>query len=124
MSIHPLFAELSLSNRLGQQVSVHACRLTHQGRDFIILAAPGQAPTFIGKNAETFAFQLREYWNLDARRFDLVEWRISATEDQWLRWRFEWVGHSPLVIGAESLSPAQRSLLVNLLNPVAAAAGA
>lgn len=124
MSIHPLFTELNLSNRLGQQVRVQACRLSHQGRDLVVLSAPGYAPTFIGKNAETFAFQLREHWNLDVRRFDLLEWRISASEDQWLRWRFEWVGHSPLVIGAEPLSQVQRTLLVNLLNPVAVAAGA
>ncbi|QEI11638.1 hypothetical protein [Cellvibrio japonicus] len=118
MSIHAftdLFVKHNLSNRLGQPVQLQVLSLHHQGRDYVFITAPLQNPNFIGKNAETFAFQLRDYFSLDARRFELIEVR-EADEPEFIRWRFEWVGHSPLSARAEPVvSNSQRQLLQGLV---------
>ena len=91
----------------------------------MFVVAPNQAANFVSKNAEPFALQLREYFALDARRFELIEVRNPETEVQFIRWRFEWGGHSPLSARAEHLlSPAQRSTLLRLLGLTDVAAGA
>lgn len=116
-----VFAPYQLSNRLGQPVQVLLSLQAHQGRGYVFIAAPDQGATFIAKNAETFAFQVRERFGLDARLFDMVEVRLQD-ELVFLRWRFEWVGHSPLSPRCEAVSPGQALILAGLLEPVAAAA--
>ncbi len=77
------------------------------------------------KNAETFAFQLREFFALDPRQFDLIEVRLQE-EPALLRWRFEWVGYSPLSPRSEPVSASQAQGLLNLLQaePAAEVVGA
>ncbi len=116
------FIDLVLSNRLGQPVSLSVCHLQFQGRDYFLVAAPSQASSFVGKNAEPFAFQLRERFSVDARRFELVEVRESPDAAQLFRWRFEWVGNSPLSARSEEIiSPVLRAALLNMLEPAPAA---
>ncbi len=118
---HP-FQRLALHNRLGQVVSIQACHLHHQGRDLVFLQAPEQNFHFIGKNAETLAFQLREHYALDARRFDMIELRPAESDLEVYRWRFEWVGHSPLSARAELLGDGQARFMLSLLDPAQVAA--
>jgi hypothetical protein len=116
MLMQPLFVDATLNNRLGQSVQLQVCHIHHHGRDYVFVVAPNQAANFVSKNAEPFAFQLREYFALDARRFELIEVRNPEAEAQLIRWRFEWVGHSPLSARAEHMiSPSQRSTLLGLL---------
>ena len=118
---HP-FQRLALHNRLGQPVNLMACHIHHQGRDLVFLQAPEQNFHFIGKNAETLAFQLRELYALDARRFDRIELRQGEQLSDVYRWRFEWVGHSPLSARAEQLSEGQAKFMLSLLAPAEVAA--
>jgi hypothetical protein len=124
MLMNPLFVDTSLSNRLGQEVRLAVCHLQYQGRDYVFVAAPvQQASSFVGKNAEPFAFQLREKFGLDARRFELIEVRETSDGMQLFRWRFEWVGNSPLSARSEEInSPGLRTTLLNMIAPAQAVA--
>ena len=119
MLMNPLFVDTSLTNRLGQPVNLGVCHLQHQGRDYVFVAAPTQqASSFVGKNAEPFAFQLREMFALDARRFEMIEVRDMDNVAQLFRWRFEWVGNSPLSARSEEInSTGLRAILLNMIDP-------
>lgn len=119
MLMNPLFVDTSLTNRLGQLVNLGVCHLQYQGRDYVFVAAPTQqASSFVGKNAEPFAFQLREMFALDARRFELIEVRDMENAAHLFRWRFEWVGNSPLSARSEEInSPGLRAILLNMIDP-------
>ncbi|OZY84330.1 hypothetical protein CBP51_14040 [Cellvibrio mixtus] len=124
MVMNSFFVETVLSNRLGQPVSLSVCHLQFQGRDYVLVVAPTQhASSFVGKNAEPFAFQLRERFDLDARRFELIEVRESTEGTQMYRWRFEWVGNSPLSARSEEItSPVLRTVLLDVVEPAVPAA--
>lgn len=107
------FAVNTLQNRLGQDVELHLCHQPLQGRDLIFILAPRQASSFVGKNAEPFAFQLREKFQLDPHQMDLIEVRETYGAIQLFRWRFEWVGQSPVTSRSEEVtSPSQRKHLL------------
>lgn len=107
------FSPVVLLNRLGQEVELHLCHQPFQGRDLLFVLAPKQASSFVGKNAEPFAFQLRESLALDPRQMDLIEVRETAGQIHLFRWRFEWVGNSPVTSRAEEVtSPSQRNHLL------------
>lgn len=107
------FTAKTLQNRLGQDVDLHLCHHPLQGRDLIFILAPRQASSFVGKNAEPFVFQLREQLNLDPQQMDLIEVREAHGQIQLFRWRFEWVGHSPVTSRSEEVtSPSQRKHLL------------
>lgn len=118
MLLTPMFVDVSLNNRLGQSVHLGVYHLQHQGRDYVFVAAPTQqASSFVGKNAEPFAFQLREYLSLDPRRMEMIEVREANDGLHLFRWRFEWVGNSPLSARSEEiLSPGLRVTLLALIN--------
>lgn len=126
MLMNSVFVDTPLNNRLGQSVHLGVCHFHYQGRDYVFVVAPTQqASSFVGKNAEPFAFQLREKFGLDARRFELIEVRESADATHLYRWRFEWVGNSPLSARSEEInSPGLRAALFELLEPAAVAATA
>ncbi|UUA72679.1 hypothetical protein [Cellvibrio sp. QJXJ] len=123
MVMNSFFVDTVLNNRLGQPVSLSVCHLQFQGRDYVMVAAPTQhTSSFVGKNAEPFAFQLRERFELDARRFELVEVRETADGLHLYRWRFEWVGNSPLSARSEEIvSPVLRAALLDIIEPAPAA---
>lgn len=114
-----LFVDLTLHNRLGQEVHLGVCHIVHQGRDYVFVAAPiQQASSFVGKNAEPFAFQLREKFSLDARRFELIEVRATLGALHLYRWRFEWAGNAPLSARSEEVtSVGLRATLLSLIYP-------
>jgi hypothetical protein len=124
MLMNPVFVDTSLHNRLGQEVRLGVCHFQYQGRDYVFVIAPTQqASSFVGKNAEPFAFQLREKFALDARRFELIEVREAADTTHMYRWRFEWVGNSPLSARSEEInSPGLRASLLQLIDPAQAVA--
>ena len=119
MLMNPLFVDTALHNRLGQEVRLGVCHFHYQGRDYVFVMAPSQqASSFVGKNAEPFAFQLREKFALDARRFELVEVRDAGDATHLYRWRLEWVGNSPLSARSEEInSPGLRATLLQLIDP-------
>lgn len=121
--MNSFFVDTVLNNRLGQPVNLSVCHLQYQGRDYLMVMAPTQhASSFVGKNAEPFAFQLRERFDLDARRFELVEVRETADGLHLYRWRFEWVGNSPLSARSEEIvSPVLRAALLDIIEPAPAA---
>jgi hypothetical protein len=121
--MNSFFVDTVLNNRLGQPVNLSVCHLQYQGRDYLMVMAPTQhASSFVGKNAEPFAFQLRERFDLDARRFELVEVRETADGTHLYRWRFEWVGNSPLSARSEEIvSPVLRAALLDIVEPAPAA---
>lgn len=119
MLMNSLFVDTSLNNRLGQEVRLGVYHMQYQGRDYVFVAAPvQQASSFVGKNAEPFAFQLREKFGLDTRRFELIEVRETGEATELFRWRFEWVGNSPLSARSEEInSRGLRTILLNLIDP-------
>jgi hypothetical protein len=119
MQHYSRFTRIELENRLGQKVHLGVTHIPTDARDYVFVTALSQqASSFVGKNADHFAFQLLHRFQLDTKRFELVELRGSAEEQSLWRWRFEWVGNSPLSGRSELVaSPAQRQLLMRLLDP-------
>ena len=117
MLMNPLFVDVTLNNRLGQQIHLHVCHIHQQGRSCVFVASPSQqASSLVAKNAEPFAFQLRERFGLIAGRFDLIEIREASGVQHLYRWRFEWAGNSPLSARAEEVTSAgQINMLFSLL---------
>jgi len=117
MLMNPLFADITLHNRLGQDVNLSVYQIKHHNRDCVFISAPSQqASSLVGKNAEPFAFQLRQLFDLDARSFELIEVRETQGQLQLFRWRFEWVGNSPLSARAEQVTSAgQMTMLLSLI---------
>ena len=109
---------IKLLNRLGQNIQLAVQHIHAFGREYVFVAAlTQQASSLVAKNAEHFAFQLRELFQLDARRFEMVELRGELAVLSLWRWRFEWVGASPLSPSSEIISsPHQRHQLLSLLN--------
>lgn len=111
------FTHQLLHNRLGQAVELAVYHRFGFGREYVFVAAlTQQLSSIVAKNAEHFAFQLREFFKLDARRFELIEMRGDDGNPEFWRWRFEWVGNSPLSPKCERVSSgnqlAQLSSLV------------
>jgi hypothetical protein len=113
-----LFTNRSLVNRLGQALELAVAHTQAFGREYVFVAALAQqASSLVAKNAEQFAFQLRELFKLDARRFEMVELRGDPMNPQLWRWRFEWVGNSPLSSRCEVISSdSQRDQILTLLH--------
>jgi hypothetical protein len=112
------FTNRSLVNRLGQALELAVAHTQAFGREYVFVAALAQqASSLVAKNAEQFAFQLRELFKLDARRFEMVELRGDPMNPQLWRWRFEWVGNSPLSSRCEAISSdTQRDQMLTLLH--------
>lgn len=112
------FIKYPLANRLGQALELAVFHAQAFGREYVFVAALAQqASSLVAKNAEHFAFQLRELFKLDARRFEMVELRGDPASPELWRWRFEWVGNSPLSARCEVISShSQRSQFLTLLN--------
>jgi hypothetical protein len=119
MQHHACFTRLELDNRLGQKVFLGVTHIPTELRDYVFVTALSQqASSFVGKNADHFAFQLLHRFQLDTKRFELVELRSAAEEQSLWRWRFEWVGTTPLSGRGELVtSPVQRQQLMRLLDP-------
>lgn len=113
----PVFTRCELDNRLGQPVQAEVAHIPTEIRDYVFISAPQQqAASLVGKNAEHFAFQLCQRLQLDPRRFDLIELRTSGESPCLWRWRFEWVGHTPLSGKSEAVTSAsQQQKLFELL---------
>jgi hypothetical protein len=112
------FAQYSLANRLGQALDLAVFHTQAFGREYVFVASLAQhASSLVAKNAEHFAFQLRELFKVDARRFEMVELRGDLMNPQLWRWRFEWVGNTPLSSRCDTISSlSQHNQLLTLLN--------
>ena len=118
MTLPESFNNYSLVNRLGQALQLSVCHTQAYGREYIFVAALAQhASSLVAKNAEHFALQLRNLFNIDARRFELVELRGDMANPELFRWKFEWVGNTPLSGRSEAIcSHSQRKHFLSLLN--------
>lgn len=113
----PRFVRKSLTNRLGQAIELNVLHQFAFGRECVfVTSAVRHASSIVAKNAEHLAFQLREFFGLDVRRFDLIECRGDLDQPEFWRWRFEWVGNSPIAPKSEKVvSPLQYSQFCELL---------
>lgn len=118
MTLANSFQQYSLSNRLGQTLELSVRHVQAFGRETIFVAPlTQQASSLVAKNSEHFAFQLREIFNLDTRRFEMVELRGDHLTPNFYRWRFEWVGNSPVSSRCDAvISNSQHNQLMTLLN--------
>lgn len=112
------FTLLTLQNRLGQSVELDVGFRPTNVRDYVFVACLNQrASSMVGKNAQHFAVQLCELFELEPRRFELIEVRDTGTEQTLWRWRFEWAGRSPMAPRGELITSAQQQhMLFELLN--------
>jgi hypothetical protein len=118
MNTENMFENYTLENRLGQPVQLSICHKSAQGREYVFVCevAP-YVSSAIAKNAEYFAFQLREIFAIDPRRLEFIELRGSLDLPQVWRWKFEWVGHSPMSQRGEAItSNVQLAQILQLLN--------
>lgn len=110
--------QLNLTNRLGQPVVLGVSFVPGTKRDTLFVCAPRQqASSLFGKNAEQFIFQLMDKLPLDPERLDLIEVRGTEQTPEFWRWRFNWVGRSPLAPRSEAVtSSGSQAALLALLN--------
>lgn len=114
---YPTFDALSLSNRLGQPVTLSVRLFPGEKRDILFVAAPRrQASSLFGKNAESFLIQLLERFELRPERLTLIELRGDPAQPELWRWRAEWVGRSPMAPRSEPVTGAARESLRALLD--------
>ena len=110
------FIKYPLANRLGQALELAVSHTQAFGREYVFVAALAQqASSLVAKNAEHFAFQLRELFKLDARRFEMVELRGNPASPELWRWRFEWVGNSPIAPKSELVTSANQQTQIRSL---------
>lgn len=111
------FEQISLTNRLGQEVGLGVKYVPGDRRDTLFVCAPRQqASSLFGKNAEQFIFQLMERMPLEPERLDLIEVRGDDGAPEFWRWRLNWVGRSPLAPRSELVgSSGSRAGLLALL---------
>jgi len=90
-----LFDQLTLTNRLGQDMDLGVKLVSAAERDYLFVHALKKTPSsLIAKNAEHLAHQLLNRFNLDHEALDILELRDGTEDTEILRWRFEWVGSS------------------------------
>jgi len=120
MKLPSSFVSLELENRLGQTIKLAVQHVQSFGREYVFVKSlTQQVSSLVAKNAEHFAYQLREVFQLDARRFEMIEVRDFTEEPNLWRWRFEWIGASPVSPRCEAISTVhQQTQMLKLLNPV------
>ena len=91
------FKTLPLLNRLGMDIEVDVLILEAvQTLQVVICANKNHHRSTIPKNIEHIAFQLNKQLNVNGdKTFSLIEYR-NRQAPQWLQWRFNWVGNTPL----------------------------
>ena len=111
MVVSDVFSNLTLQNRLGQSVQLAVYHAKAFGREYVFVKSlVNHASSVVAKNAEHFAFQLRELFNSDARRFEMVEVRGESNMHTLHRWRFEWVGASPITPRCELIASENQQI--------------
>lgn len=115
---HPAVDPLTLTNRLGQPVTLGVKLLRGEHRDTLFVSAPRQqASSFFGKNAEPFLTQLLKRLPINPARLSVIELRGDQDRPEFWRWRFEWVGRSPMAPRCEQVAgDGSRSTLQSLLD--------
>lgn len=108
---------VALTDRTARPMLLDAGCILYRQRFTLIVAVPtGQPPRQLVKSAEHAACQLLQLLQLDSSKVDFLHFQPSATP-QWRRWRFRWVGSSPLMIADEALTEsALQGYLQRLLN--------
>lgn len=87
---------LQLHNRLSRLVKVTLCCFARDGRYTIILVATPEFPARqLNNSAEHLAYQLVQRLNVAPQEVEFIQYQ-PGEEPEWLRWRFHWVGSSPL----------------------------
>jgi hypothetical protein len=87
---------LQLHNRLSRLVSVTLRCFERDGRYSIILVATPEFPARqLNNSAEHLAYQLVQRLGVPPEQVDFIQHQ-PGEEPEWLRWRFQWVGSSPI----------------------------
>lgn len=112
-----LFDQLTLTNRLGQDLDLGVKLVSTAERGYLFIRSPKKAPSsLIAKNAEHLAHQLVSRFNLDHEALDILELRDGVEETEVLRWRFEWVGSSARSAKCQAVtSKSQKEFLTSVL---------
>lgn len=105
---HPAVKPLTLTNRLGQAVTLGIKFVPGKKRDTLFVSAPReQASSFFGKNAEPFMLQLQRQLPLNPARLCVIELRGTPERPSFWRWRFEWEGQNPIAARSEQVFSAR-----------------
>lgn len=101
---HSAVKPLTLTNRLGQTVTLGVKFVPGEARDTLFVSAPReQASSFFGKNAEPFMLQLQRQLPLDPERLCVIELRGASERPSFWRWRLEWEGQNPIAARCEQV---------------------
>lgn len=114
----PLKTEsVQLQNRLSRLVNVKLRCFTHNGRYCVFLVASQEFPARqLNNSAEHLAYQLIQRLNAAPEDVDFIQFQ-PGEEPEWLRWRFHWVGTSPLQGKSLPLGPASlESFVIPILS--------
>jgi len=112
-----LFDQLTLTNRLGQDMNLGVKLVSTAERGYLFLHALKKTPSsVIAKNAEHLAHQLVSRFNLNHEVLDILELRDGSEETEVLRWRFEWVGSSARSAKSQLVTgKSQKEFLASML---------
>ncbi|NIB40111.1 hypothetical protein HBA55_10965 [Pseudomaricurvus alkylphenolicus] len=100
---------LQLQDRLSRLIPVQLCCLVYRKRYTVILVASQEMPARrLSKSAEHIAHQLVQKLGARPAEVDFLQYQ-PGEEPEWLRWRFQWVGMSPLKGECIAVNEASRS---------------
>lgn len=114
---------LFLENRSGRMVPVSLNVFLHGQRCYVVLRASEGLPTRqLSKSAEHLAYQLVARFQLEPECVEFYQYHSGASAGnaaensaEWLRWRFHWVGGTPIQGRCE---PVSDGFLERVLKPV------
>lgn len=108
---------VQLCNRVGRPLNVDVQCLSYRNRYYVVLMARQDLPgNQLLKNAEHLARQLIDCMGVSPSDVDFIQYQ-PREEPEWLRWRFQWVGNSPLKAASYPInSSSQKSFLQPLLS--------
>jgi hypothetical protein len=87
---------VQLQNRIGRLISVNLQCIVHDGRYCVVIQSTPELPSRqMSKSAEQLAHQIIQRLDVDPESVDFLQCQ-PGEEPEWLRWRFQWVGQSPL----------------------------
>lgn len=87
---------VQLQNRIGRLILVNIQCITHAGRYCVIVQSTADiASRQLTKSAEQLAHQIVKRLSLEPELVDFIQCQ-PGEDPEWLRWRFQWVGQSPL----------------------------
>ncbi|NHN39280.1 hypothetical protein G8764_18395 [Pseudomaricurvus alcaniphilus] len=106
---------VQLRDRTGRPLTLDvSCRYYQRRYALIVVSRDNLPARQLAKNAEHIAHQLMQQLQIDPAQVDFFQYHAGQCP-VWRRWRFRWVGLSPLLISDEPLDESAKAVYLRRL---------